>query len=557
MISRSFRSEAVCLSLLCIASVCFANATVHAQNAPPPAATADAGDTEETYARDSPRASMIHFLTLTRSGDYEAAADYLELTAAEAPRGAELARKLKAVLDRRVWVEVESLSPLATGNTDDGLPVNMDEVGQIENTQGVPEPVRIVRRRRENVLWVFSHSTVGRIDGWYHDLDDRWMLEHMPQRLLRTGPRSLMWWQWLALPMLVILSWPLALVLSSLSTKIMSWFAARSRVSWDDVLVHRLRRPFALWWALAIIYCCLPWLALYAPAEKFVLSLMRTLFLVGFFFALSGVIDVAAETILRSSWAAVRQTSGSLISLGSRVAKVALIAIAVVALLSQLGYPVASILAGLGVGGLAVALAAQKTVENLFGAFSIGADQPFREGDLVKVGDFVGTCELIGLRSTKFRTPERTVISIPNGKLADMQLETFARRDRLRFALTLGLVRTTSAAQLREVISQVDALLKSQPKLFPNSAAVRFEKYGPSSLDLSVEAYLDTRDWGEFANIRQELLLRIMEIVEAAGSALALNAAHVQLIQPSPGLEPHGISTPREHIDRISNPNAS
>jgi MscS family membrane protein len=378
----------------------------------------------------------------------------------------------------------------------------------------------------------------------------------MPQRLLRTGPRSLMWWQWLALPVLILLSWGLAWVLSAVTTKVMGWFAARSRVSWDDVLVHRLKRPIALWWALAVVYCCLPWLALYAPAEKFVVSMLRTLFLVGFFFALSGVIDVAAETILRSSWSAVRQTSGSLISLGSRVAKVALIAIAVVAILSQLGYPVASILAGLGVGGLAVALAAQKTVENLFGAFSIGADQPFREGDLVKVGDFTGTCELIGLRSTKFRTPDRTVISIPNGKLADMQLETYARRDRLRFAITLGLVRTTSAGQVRTVIANVLALLKAEEKLFPGSATVRFEKYGPSSLDLAIEAYIDTRDWGLFADIRQELLLKIMEIVEDAGTALALNAAHVQLIQPSPGLELHHGPT-REQIERVSNPNPS
>lgn len=534
----------------------FACEPVSAQGTPPHAPAkdeaGDAGDTEETYARDSPRASMIHFLSLARSGDYATASDYLELSGSDEALGPELARKLKAVLDRRVWVEVEDLSPLATGNPDDGLPALTDEVGLIENAQGVPEPVRIVRRRRENVVWVFSRVTVSHIDQWYGELDDRWLLEHMPQPLLRTGPRDLMWWQWLALPVLVTLSWLLALVLGAISAKIMGAVAKRSRAGWDDVLVDRLKHPITLWWAIALIYFCLPWLALYAPAEKFVLSSLHTLFLVGFFFGLSRVIDVAAESILRSSWAAMRATSGSLISLGSRVTKVALIAIAVVALLSQLGYPVASILAGLGVGGLAVALAAQKTVENLFGAFSIGADQPFREGDLVRVGDFTGTCELIGLRSTKFRTPDRTVISIPNGKLADMQLETFARRDRLRFALTLGLVRTTSSAQLREVIQQTLELLQSQPKLFTNSATVRFEKFGPSSLDLAVEAYFDTRDWGEFANIRQELLLRIMEIVEQAGSALALNAAHVQLVQPSPGLELVNAPT-RDQLDQVAN----
>ncbi|MET0287739.1 MAG: mechanosensitive ion channel family protein [Polyangiales bacterium] len=536
MTNRSFRIKAACLvALVFVAS--FACAAVRAQDVLAEA-IGDAGEPEENYSPDSPRASMVKFLSLARSGDYERAADYLELAPLDKPQGAELARKLQAVLDRRAWIDVESLSPLASGTPDDGLPGLTDQVGQIESAQGVAEPVRIVRRRREDdLIWLFSRGTVGRIDSWYERLDDRWMLEHMPPRLLRTGPRSLLYWQWLALPLVVLSSWGLSLLLSALTTRVMAWFAARSRVSWDDVLVQRLRKPIALWWALALVYFCLPYLALYTPAEKFMLAMLKTLFFVGFFFALSGVIDVAADTILRSSWGAVRQTSGSLISLGSRVTKAALTAIAVVAILSQLGFPIASVLAGLGVGGLALALAAQKTVENLFGAFSIGADQPFREGDLVKVGDFTGTCELIGLRSTKFRTPDRTVISIPNGKLAEMQLETFARRDRLRFSLTLGLVRTSSAAQVRAVIQGVKDLLQSQDKLFPGSAAVRFEKYGPSSLDLAVEAYFDTRDWGAFADIRQELLLRIMEIVEGAGTAMSLQAAHVQLIQPSPGLE--------------------
>ncbi len=554
MTPRSFRIKAACQTLLALAVVSFACAEAHAQKAPaaPPAAgAADAGEAEEAYDHDSPRASMVHFMSLARSGDFEAAGDYLDVAPADVKLAPELARKLQAVLDRKLWIEVESLSPLASGNTEDGIAGASDELGQIV-TEGVPAPVRIVRRRRDDkVLWIFSRSTVSHVDEWYAGLQDRWLLEHMPKRLLRTGPRNLMWWQWLAMPVLVLVSWGLGLLLSALSTRVMSWFASRSRVAWDDVLVERLKRPIALWWALAVVYCCLPFLSLYAPAEKFMTSLLQTLFLVGFFFALSGVIDVAADSILRSSWAAVRQTSGSLISLGSRLTKAALTAIAVVAILSQLGFPIASILAGLGVGGLALALAAQKTVENLFGAFSIGADQPFREGDLVKVGDFTATCELIGLRSTRFRTPDRTVISLPNGKLAEMQIETYARRDRLRFALVLGLVRTTSAAQVRAVIQGVKDLLNSQPKLYPGSATVRFDKYGPSSLDIAIECYIDTRDWGVYADLKQELLLNIMDIVEANGSALSLQAAHVQLIQPSPGLELQN-GAGREQVERVT-----
>lgn len=104
-----------------------------------------------------------------------------------------------------------------------------------------------------------------------------------------------------------------------------------------------------------------------------------------------------------------------------------MVVLALVAFLSELGYAVTSLVAGLGIGGVAVALGAQKTLENLFGAFSIGADQPFLQGDVVRVGDLTGTAELVGLRST--RTEERTLVTIPDGKLADMQIESFALRD--------------------------------------------------------------------------------------------------------------------------------
>jgi len=151
------------------------------------------------------------------------------------------------------------------------------------------------------------------------------------------------------------------------------------------------------------------------------------------------------------------------------MSKVAVLILAVIALLSAWGYSVASLLAGLGIGGLAVALAAQKTVENLFGAFSIGVDQPFREGDFVKVEDFVGTVEVIGLRSTKIRTLDRTLITLPNGKLSDMRLESFAARDRIRLACSLGLVYETTTAQMRQVLAELEKRLRAHPKIWPDA----------------------------------------------------------------------------------------
>src|SRR5436853_176324 len=126
-------------------------------------------------------------------------------------------------------------------------------------------------------------------------------------------------------------------------------------------------------------------------------------------------------------------------ALGSRVAKAIVFAMTIIAVISALGYPVASLIAGLGIGGLALALAAQKTVENLFGAFAIGFDQPIREGDFVQIDGIKGSVEAIGLRSPRVRTADRTVVCFPNGRLAETRTENYAARDRFRFYTVLGL----------------------------------------------------------------------------------------------------------------------
>ena len=192
----------------------------------------------------------------------------------------------------------------------------------------------------------------------------------------------------------------------------------------------------------------------------------------------------------------------------------------------------ASLLAGLGIGGIAVALAAQKSVENLLGSVAIGVDQLFRVGDFVRVEDFTGTVEEIGLRSTRFRTLDRTLITIPNGRLADMRTETFAVRDRLRLLANLGLVYGTSAAQVRAVLAGLDGALRAHPKLWPESFSVRLTELRDSSLNVEVMAWFQTADWNEFTLIRQELLLQFMTVVEEAGTSLAFPTRTVHLVAP-------------------------
>lgn len=306
----------------------------------------------------------------------------------------------------------------------------------------------------------------------------------------------------------------------------------RTSTRWDDVILARLGAPLSAICALLAVALLMPAFDLAAAGAVRAGAFLRVGFLASVFWGVWRIVDICRQILVRSHWALALPASRSLIPLGARLAKVVAAALALAAILSSLGYPVASLLAGLGIGGLALALAAQKTVENLFGAFSIGIDQPFREGEFVKVDDFVGTVEAIGLRSTRFRTLDRTVVTLPNGRLADMRLESFAARDRLRLATTIGLVYETTAAQMRQVLAGFERTLREHPTIWPDAVVVRFSELAASSLNIEIMAWFQTADWGEFQRIRQDILLQFMDVVESAGTSFAFPTTTVHLATP-------------------------
>ena len=178
-------------------------------------------------------------------------------------------------------------------------------------------------------------------------------------------------------------------------------------------------------------------------------------------------------------------------------------------------------LAGLGVGGIAVALAAQKTLENVIAGVSLIADQAVRVGDFLNLGDIQGTVEELGLRSTRIRTLDRTLVSLPNGQVANMRLETLSERDKFLFHPVIGLNYETTAAQLRSFSADVRTLLSGHQNVDQASVRVRFLRFGASSLDIEIFAYMFASDWNKFLEIQEELLYGIMDMVEKVGTTIA------------------------------------
>ncbi len=356
----------------------------------------------------------------------------------------------------------------------------------------------------------------------------------LPTPLLAEGPRGLLWWQWLAIPVFLALALVAGAVLGWVTRRALGHLAARTKTTWDDVLLARVARPLGALWTIAAFGALQPWLDLDAGASEALRHLLRAATYLVFFWAGFRSLDVAFDFASAAPWTRVNASLAGLLPLGRRLSKAILLALGLIAVLNELGFQVASLLAGLGIGGVALALAAQKTVENLFGSVAIGVDQPFRVGDFVKIEDVVGTVETIGMRSTRVRTLDRTLVTFPNGKLADTRAETFAVRDRLRLFVNLALSYDTTAAQMRAILRDLEAALRDHPKIWPDAVSVRFSDLKESTLNVEVVAWFQTRDWNEFTVIRQELLLRFMEIVERGGTSFAFPTRTIRVVGAAP-----------------------
>jgi MscS family membrane protein len=242
--------------------------------------------------------------------------------------------------------------------------------------------------------------------------------------------------------------------------------------------------------------------------------------------------------------------SYSVLPLASRVLKITILLLMIAAVLSSWGYNTTTIVAGLGVGGIAIALAAQKTIENFFGGVSVISDRPVAVGDFCKFGDRSGTVEDIGLRSTRIRTPDRTLVSVPNGQFSTMTLENFSLRDKTLFHFTLNLRRDTKPDQVRALLDSITRILKDQKKVEPGNLPVRFVGVGTYSLDLEISVYVLTPDGDEFMKIQQDLLLQILDAVEEAGTALAIPTQASVEYSVHRDAKPNGNGAPAEMAKR-------
>ncbi|MBU1221941.1 mechanosensitive ion channel family protein [Myxococcota bacterium] len=194
-----------------------------------------------------------------------------------------------------------------------------------------------------------------------------------------------------------------------------------------------------------------------------------------------------------------------------QILRILAIVIGGVMVLQELGYNPSGLLAGLGLGGLAFALAAKDTLSNFFGSIMLLTDKPFNIGDWIKVNDIEGTVELIGFRSTQIRLFDKSLVQVPNGTLATTPIRNFNRRDRRRIYFNVGITYQSTPAMMQASVVIIKKLIEDHPKIRNDFYLVNFTDFGDSALKIMVYCFTTTTVWGEYLDIQEELMLQIME----------------------------------------------
>jgi MscS family membrane protein len=497
------------------------NAPGHDPSAKTPAVVRDVP--VDDFDRGTPRRAVAGFLKAAHADDYRRAAEYLELGGLPVDvaksLGPQLARHLKIVLDQKLPIDSDTLSDSPAGQLQDGLPPDMEEVGAIE-TPGGAVHIRLQRVPREDgvEIWKISAASLAAIPDLYKRYGYGLLGELLPRVFVETEFLDTQLRQWLALLILISLGYGLGVLFTTLALRLL-WRRHRELVSVLNRLVVQPVRLLIL--VLFLTFGRRP-LQLSLTVDR-ILTVLEEILLI---FAVAWIILRALESceaIVRSH--ALRRDKAILLPLlpvARKTAKILIAALAGVAVLHSFGVNVITVLAGLGIGGIAVALAMQRTLGDFIGGITLYADQPVSVGEFCRFGGTVGTVEDVGLRSTRVRTLDRTVVTIPNAEFSNLQIENFTRRDRIWYHPTIHLFYETTPDQIRYTLVEVHRMLYAHPKVDSTSARIRFAGFGSSSLDLEVFSYVTVTDYGEYLEIAEDLNLRIMDIVAAAGSSLAL-----------------------------------
>ena len=506
-------------------------------------ATDQPSASQDLLGRATPRGTVLGFLSAARKKNDERAIQYLN-TPLKHERAVELAYQLFEVLNRRLPARLNELSDRPEGSKEIQAQPNTELVGIISSDfSDVEIELERVDQKKNGLIWLFSKKTLEQIPELFAETDTSGIDNTFIKYLLDTRVAHIALFEWISffggIPLFFYAIRFLNRLLSSCFGEIRRLLRHRPELPNPEVLSG----PIRLLLLVLIIHWILSSLSLPILERQF-WSATAALITIAASVWLVIWLNGRGEHYIRLRLGRTNRAGAlSILRFVRRAADLVVVFVGLLVAFRKFGINPTTALAGLGVGGIAVALAAQKTLENVIAGISLILDHAIRVGDFLKAGDTAGTVTDIGLRSTCIRTLDRTVVTVPNGQIANANLENMSLRDQYWFHHMLNLGYETDASQMRSILQTVTNMLRKHSNVDATSVRARFLAFGVSSLDIELFAYFFAHDWLQFLEIQEALLLEIMDIVQAAGARRAL-PSRLMYSAGSAGSDSAALATP-------------
>lgn len=477
---------------------------------------------QDPLGRDNPRSAVTGFLESAHDRDYGRASQYMDLRQipeqSRAQRGPELARELEAILNSDARFNVSQLSRDPQGNSNS----DRDSITSVSR-DGQMFPIdleRVSLQHGTTQVWLFASDTVALIPKLAPSSTPPWILHYLPTLLVQAELLETPLWKWAAFILVVLLllslSRQLDRVLSAIVRIAGGRFGQSERFQWLGIIVQPLRVVFCL----AVFRVAVEFIGPSAIARLYIgraTELVLVWSIAWCLIRLAKLFFNRLETILD---ARQRFASRSMLHLGRRTANVTIGIFGILIVLSNWGYNTSTLIAGLGVGGIAVALAAQQTIANVFGGVSIIGDHPVGIGQSGKFGDVIGTVDDIGMRSTRIRTLNRTIVSVPNSTFAAMNLENYSQRDKMLFNPVLDIKRSATDSEIRNLMESIQQALAKNGSVEIGTRPARLIALTASAFRIEIFCYVRTTDTDEFYKVQGELFLAIDTVLKSSNIEL-------------------------------------
>lgn len=493
---------------------------------------------EDALNRGTPRGSAVGFLEAAAQFDFEKASQYLDMRnlpedVAELG-GHELARQLNHVLSRTVWLDDYNVSDSPEGARGDDLPTYRDELVTIKTMDGREFPIwmqRIPRGDGEQI-WKISNRSIALVP----DLYDEFSYPESVETIRKFFPEDssflgLETFKWVIMIVIALISWPVLWVVGWALSRI---FSSPKQPTYP-LVKKALTGPMVFIGLLIITGFVVETLGAGAYAQMVMDA--KTLSIIGVIWAFWSFISLFRAKKQIKLIANNRPGAAKLLQPMSTLAKIFVVLFGLLFWLNNVGVNITTVLAGLGVGGLAVALALQKPIEDMMGALSIFSQAPFRVGDLVKYRQVLGIIEEIGLRTTRIRTLTNTIVSCPNAQIAYEEVENITYRERIRYWPTLRMRYDTSPEQLERIRDGIIDVLNGHEMVLEDPVRVRFTDFDRDAVLIKVHSFVNTTEFTRFLEIAEELNLQIMKVVAREDARFALPGASIQIEGGVPSIQ--------------------